>query len=197
MQADRNNTLTKAQKRVKFLTDRYGLLITTAVELLQNEKPSAQAFTHLTREISAEILQRNPEYMALQTPLGLRIKGLLQAFDGKGTMTATEIRLERVKNLKLDKSLDASKFEPDENDPEAVKKANREAMQFIRIFFDVTAGGKPGSRACPRKSVFFLNKKAKFHGHRLPELRDARLKNSYEAVLKPAFATEVDEPCPF
>jgi hypothetical protein len=135
--------------------------------------------------------------MALQTPLGLRIKGLLQAFDGKGTMTATEIRLERVKNLKLDKSLDASKFEPDENDPEAVKKANREAMQFIRIFFDVTAGGKPGSRACPRKSVFFLNKKAKFHGHRLPELRDARLQNSYEAVLKPAFATEVDEPCPF
>jgi len=197
MQADRNNTLTKAQERVKILTGSYCLPIKTAVQLLQNEKPSPQAFTHLCAEISAEMLQKDPEYMALPTMLCIQIKALRRAFDRKRAMTATEIRLELVKVLRLDKSLKLSKYEPDENDAAAVQKANRAALQIIRIFYDVSVAGKPGSRACPRKSVLILNNKAKFHGHRLPEQRDARLQNSYEKALQPAFATEVDEPCPF
>jgi hypothetical protein len=197
MQADRDSTLTKAQERVKILTGSYCLPIKTAVQLLQNEKTSPQAFTHLCAEISAEMLQKDPEYMALQTMLCIQIKALRRAFDGKRAMTATEIRLELIKVLRLDKSLKLSKYEPDENAAAAVQKANRAALQIIRIFYDVSVAGKPGSRACPRKSVLILNNKAKFHGHRLPEQRDARLQNSYEKALQPAFATEVDEPCPF
>jgi len=197
MQADRNNTLTKAQERVKILTGSYCLPIKTAVQLLQNEKTSPQAFTHLCAEISAEMLQKDPEYMALQTMLCIQIKALRRAFDGKRAMTATEMRRALKAVLALDSTLKLSKFEPDESDTEAVKKANQAALQIIRIFYDVVVAGKPGSRACPRKSVFFLNNKAKFHGHRLPELRDAQLQNSYEKALRPAFATEVDEPCPF
>jgi hypothetical protein len=143
------------------------------------------------------MLQKDPEYMALQTMLCIQIKALRRAFDGKRAMTATEMRRALKAVLALDSTLKLSKFEPDESDTEAVKKANQAALQIIRIFYDVVVAGKPGSRACPRKSVFFLNNKAKFNGHRLPELRDAQLQNSYEKALRPAFATEADEPCPF
>ena len=111
-------------------------------------------------------------------------------------MTATDMRLALLPSLRLDDTLDLSKFEPDENDSEAVKKANREALQYLRVYFDVVAAGKPGGRACPRKYVFIIKNKEKFHGHALPELRDARLRETYEKALRPAFASET-ELCPF
>ena len=196
MQADRDNTLTDAQERVKILTDRYGLPIKTAVYLLQKEKASPQAFKHLRAEISAEALQRDAGYKELQTKLYIQISAIRWTFNNSGAMTATDMRLALLPSLRLDDTLDLSKFEPDENDSEAVKKANREALQYLRVYFDVVAAGKPGGRACPRKYVFIIKNKEKFHGHALPELRDARLRETYEKALRPAFASET-ELCPF
>jgi hypothetical protein len=199
MQADKSDTLTKVQKRVKSLIEKYALPIETAVSLLQKEKTSPQAFKHLCAEISADRLQSSSEYMEKNTMICIQIKALHRDFDKylKEPGEATEMRRALKAVLALDSTLKLSKFEPDESDPEAVKKANQAALQFIRIFFDVSAAGKPGSRAYSRKSVFLLSKKAKFNGHRLPELRDVRLREAYEAALRTAFATEVDEPCPF
>ena len=185
---EKASKLTTAQKRVKALTGSYCLPPETAVKLLQDEESSGQAFSHLCKELAADRLQSSADYMALSTILSKQIQALRFVFNEKRAMTATDARLALLPVLKLDNTLDLSKFEPDESDTEAVNKANRAALQFIRIFYDVNSAGKPGSRACPRKSVFFLNKKAKFRGHALPELRDARLRDAYEKALRPAFA---------
>lgn len=190
MQADKERKLTKAQERVKNLTTKYSLPIHTAANLLLKEKMSDKAFRHFRAELSAEMLQESTEYMQLDTVLCEQIKALRKEFDKAELLTAAEVRIKLVKILEIDGTLNLGMFKPDASCSKSVATANRRALDYLRIFYDVKAETKKESEGkfCPRKYAFSLNKKAKFRGQNLPIIRDARLAVHFSADLIPAAA---------
>jgi len=151
---------------------------------------SDKAFRHFRAELSAEMLQESDEYMQLNSVLCEQIKALRKEFDKAELLTAAEVRIKLVKILEIDGTLNLGMFKPDASCSKSVATANRRALDYLRIFYDVKAETKKESegKSCPRKYAFSLNKKAKFRGQNLPIIRDARLVVHFSADLIPAAA---------
>lgn len=167
--AENKNTVPTAFKHVATLVKNFRLNHREAIEILTGSAGGGRAFNLLLNQLRIESLRHNHNYMKGERLLALIILKLKKDIQPGKQYTADEIRKKMAAALALDKGINLQFLQPDNGDSEAITKANRKAVDLLRMFYGVTNVGKtkkiPGD-PCPRKSVFIIEKLVYFHGQK-------------------------------
>ncbi len=197
-QAEKVNRVPAPYKWAKRLVDVYGLTWQAAIDLLR-DTDSGRKYRRLENQVCAHLLRSNTSYMKGDRLLAIQLLALAGRLR-PGRYTADDLRLALVDVLALDKSINLDAWRPDPADDQARIKANRRAIDLLRVFFDVEECGRPGPRSCPRVREYLLKKMSKFHGHgifanhtKTNVYAENELRRLEAAVLA---AADVDD-CPF
>ena len=166
--AENKNVVPAAFKHVAALVKNFRLNHREAIDLLTGSDGGGRAFKLLFNQLSIESLRTNSNYMKSGRLFSLTILQLKKDLRPGIKYTAAQIREKLTAALALDKSIDLHFLQPESTDSEAIEKANRKAVDLLRMFYRVLPAGKnaaiPGD-PCPRKSVFIIETFKHFRGH--------------------------------
>ena len=149
-----------AFKHVSDLLANFRLTEKEAASLLKLEQINGRGkpFHLLKNKLRVQYLRNNSDYMKSGRILSLIILKLDRSFKQGVSYTAEAIREKLRAALSLDRSVDLVRLFP-ESDP---KQANRKALDILRMFLNVTDGGKKFGENGNRNRVFIIEPYSSF-----------------------------------
>ena len=153
-------TVPTAFKHVSDLLANFRLTEKEAASLLKQEQINGRGrrFHLLKDKMRVEYLRNKSDYMKSGRILSLIILKLDRSFKQGVSYTAEAIREKLRAALSLDRSVDLVRLFP-ESDP---KQANRKALDILRMFLNVTDGGKKFGENGNRNRVFIIEPYSSF-----------------------------------
>jgi hypothetical protein len=154
--AELDNSAPKGYKWFKRLVEKFGAETRCAIDLLR-DVDTPKKYGELENRLRVQLLHNNREYLDSGRIFALILQKMFLDIDTDKPFTADELR-DRLRGvLSLDRSFDMSFLDPSGGEKRR-QQANRRAVRLLRMFFNVTDGGRESSRMCHRNRLFILRK---------------------------------------